>query len=321
MRRFSNILLVVDSGSDNATAFSRATTLARENRAALTVCAVVDEATSELQMASAGISAAELRDMAVTECRKRLDELVEDIEHGISVETTVLVGKTFIEIIRQVLRHNHDLVIKCAEGAGVSGLAGKLLGSLDMHLLRKCPCPVWITKSTEQFPYRRILAAVDRDPEEAVKDVLNRQILELSSSLALEEGSELHIVHAWQFVGEDTLRSLRSSLSRAEVDEIEAKEVDQRTSWLKGVVTSFIDTAEEEVGQYHYHLVKGNPRDVVPRTAQELDVDLVVMGTVARTGIAGFFMGNTAETILNQLECSVLTVKPPEFVSPVKLEK
>jgi nucleotide-binding universal stress UspA family protein len=48
-----------------------------------------------------------------------------------------------------------------------------------------------------------------------------------------------------------------------------------------------------------------------------LNVDLVVMGTVARAGIPGFFMGNTAESILNQIDCSVLTVKPPGFVSPV----
>ncbi len=46
----------------------------------------------------------------------------------------------------------------------------------------------------------------------------------------------------------------------------------------------------------------------------------VVMGAVARTGIPGFIMGNTAETILNQIGCSVLAVKPPGFVTPVTLE-
>jgi nucleotide-binding universal stress UspA family protein len=44
------------------------------------------------------------------------------------------------------------------------------------------------------------------------------------------------------------------------------------------------------------------------------------MGTVARTGIRGFFMGNTAETILEQLNCSVLAIKPPGFVTPVGLD-
>lgn len=42
--------------------------------------------------------------------------------------------------------------------------------------------------------------------------------------------------------------------------------------------------------------------------------------TVARTGVAGIIMGNTAETILNQIDCSILAIKPPGFVTPVKLE-
>jgi nucleotide-binding universal stress UspA family protein len=44
------------------------------------------------------------------------------------------------------------------------------------------------------------------------------------------------------------------------------------------------------------------------------------MGTVARTGVAGLFIGNTAEAILEQIECSVLAVKPEGFETPVSLE-
>ena len=44
------------------------------------------------------------------------------------------------------------------------------------------------------------------------------------------------------------------------------------------------------------------------------------MGTLARTGVAGLFIGNTAETILEQLTCSVLAIKPPGFVSPVTFD-
>ena len=64
--------------------------------------------------------------------------------------------------------------------------------------------------------------------------------------------------------------------------------------------------------------LEGDANDIIPRLAQKQKVDLVIMGTVARTGLPGFFMGNTAETILNQLNCSVLAIKPEGFVSPVK---
>ena len=68
------------------------------------------------------------------------------------------------------------------------------------------------------------------------------------------------------------------------------------------------------------HLLKGQARKEIPAMAKRLDVDCVVMGTVARTGIRGFIMGNTAETILEQIDCSVLAIKPPGFETPVVLE-
>jgi nucleotide-binding universal stress UspA family protein len=60
---------------------------------------------------------------------------------------------------------------------------------------------------------------------------------------------------------------------------------------------------------------------MISTSAAGLSADLVVMGTVARTGISGLIIGNTAEAILDQLMCSVLAVKPPGFTSPVKLDK
>ena len=46
----------------------------------------------------------------------------------------------------------------------------------------------------------------------------------------------------------------------------------------------------------------------------------MVMGTVARNGIAGMFIGNTAERVLRKLPCSVMAVKPDGLVRPVRVE-
>jgi len=51
--------------------------------------------------------------------------------------------------------------------------------------------------------------------------------------------------------------------------------------------------------------------------AQQHHLDLIVMGTVAMTGMPGFIIGNTAEAILQQVYCSVLAIKPEGFHSPV----
>lgn len=321
MKRFTNILLIVEAGTDHSAALQRANVLARNNQAALTICTVVDAIPPDMAMSITMITPGELRDIAVAEERDRLEEIVNTIAgDGASVGIKVLVGRASIEIIRQVIGSGHDLVIKSADTA--TGSTNRLFGSTDMKLMRKCPCPVWIVKGTERQKYRRILAAVDQDPEGSVDDALNRQILEMSTSLALAEFSELHVVHAWTLFGERYLRSPHTDTTEAALDAMLSDGLDKRQRWLEKLVKTYGSGDDKDAVDYvspQLHVVKGHAQHIVPATARELDADLIVMGTVARTGIAGLFMDNTAETILNQIDCSVLTVKPPGFVSPVTL--
>jgi nucleotide-binding universal stress UspA family protein len=71
-------------------------------------------------------------------------------------------------------------------------------------------------------------------------------------------------------------------------------------------------------GRYHVHRMKGQPEKMIPLFVRSRKIDILVMGTVARTGIFGYLMGNTAENIMHELECALLAVKPGGFVSPVK---
>ncbi len=322
MKRFSNILLIVDERADYSAALNRGISLAKNNQARLTVCAIVDTVPDNMQIGVISITPRELLDIAVAEKRDWLHDTVESVQSdGVHLDTKVLVGKPFIEMIRQVLRHDHDLIIKCADLDG--GLRQILFSSTDMHLMRKCPCPVWIIKPTEHHTYRRILAAVDRDSEEPLKGELNRQILEMSASLARAQFSEIHVVHAWDVFGEELLRSHSLSFSQAGFDAMVEEEAATRKCWLDDLANKygvFAGTGTEYASDIHLHVVKGDAQFVVPQLARDLSVDLVVMGTLARTGIAGLFMGNTAESILAQLDCSVLTIKPSGFVSPVMLE-
>ncbi|MNC78058.1 Universal stress protein E [compost metagenome] len=55
------------------------------------------------------------------------------------------------------------------------------------------------------------------------------------------------------------------------------------------------------------------PADVlIPYTASKYDAVVTVIGTVARTGISGALIGNTAEVVLDALECDVLVLKTEE---------
>ena len=56
--------------------------------------------------------------------------------------------------------------------------------------------------------------------------------------------------------------------------------------------------------------------EVIPAYVGEHEIDFVVMGTVARTGLAGLLMGNTVERVLGRLHGSIVAVKRPGFVDP-----
>lgn len=319
MKRFSNILFVAWPDADDSAAFNQALTMANNNQAQITLVGLVDA--PETHRLSAHAAANKLLNAMVEQRRKQLHALVQGASVTDSqIEVKVRIGKGFIEIIREVLQHKRDLVIKCAES--VEGIGRRLFGSADMKLMRKCPCPVWVIKSTQQKGYKEILAAVDCDPDESQDGTLNRQILEMASSLALSEFAELHVVHAWRLPYESFLRSPHSGTSKVEVDVMLQKEEETRRSWLEALVNAYCGAQGRDAVNYlkpQLHLVNGDASSVVPALTDDIGAELVVMGTVGRAGIPGLLIGNTAENILNQINCSVLTVKPAGFVSPVTL--
>ena len=66
---------------------------------------------------------------------------------------------------------------------------------------------------------------------------------------------------------------------------------------------------------------RSHSESVQVRLAVRLEADLVVVGTAARPGITGLIVESTGEAITKSLDCSVLVVKPPGFVTPVGAEK
>lgn len=326
MRRFKNILFVADSELKDGAAFERAVSLAENNQASLTVVDVAERVTAGIGMPDGGPISAALQAATVSAHTQAQEALVDSYRKRIEIQTKVLLGVPFLEIIREVLRNEHDLVIKVPE---TREWLDRLFGSDDMHLLRKCPCPVWLIKPGMPKVYRRILAAVDAGDEYPPEELesrraLNRQILEMASSLALSDFAELHIVHAWHAIAES---AMRGALMHTQEDDIIAyvEQVRrQHTTGLDGLMREVTSNLGQDVLEYlkpQSHLVKGWPHKEIPALAKRIEADLVVMGTVARTGVPGFIMGNTAETILNQIDCSVLAIKPPGFVTPVTLEE
>jgi nucleotide-binding universal stress UspA family protein len=313
MRCFKNILLLHDGRPEHHLTMKRAVDLARRNQAKLTVVDVIEEdswGSAELYTAT---PFGELRQLVFEERQKDLESAIEPMKgEGLDVRAKLLYGKPFLEIVREVLRENHDLVMKTAQGEG--GLKSMLFGSTAMHLMRKCPCPVWVVKGQGDEQYERIIAAVDPDPSDEQRNKSSIKIMELATSLAKLERSELLIVHAWTLYGETLLRGGAGRMDQEEIDRLVLEaEVTHKTR-----LNILLQEYDLHGLNYRVHLIKGIAGKVIPELAEKKRADLIVMGTLSRSGVAGFLIGNSAERILHKLDCSVLTVKPDGFVTPVK---
>ena len=310
MKRFKNILVVVPEVTDaiNNPALKRGFDLAQKNKGRLTLMAVISPPTTAISEMKGIFKPEELTTMLVNRRKESLGKVVNQLGGNIEIDIKVAVGRDFIEVVRQVVTEDHDLLIKVANAHSES------FDSSDFHLMRKCPQPVWLIKDERPATTHKILAAVDLSLErDSEGSTMNTLIMDLATSLAQWENSQLHVLSCWSLYGENTLRN--SSFIKISEEEINKllKEEEQANQKLLNELAKRYDGFNIET-----HLIKGNPVDHIPLFSKDNDIEVVVMGTVARSGIPGLLIGNTSETILNLLDASVITVKPGGFKSIIE---
>ena len=309
MKQFKNILIM---GPREPALLSQAIARLNTNHSRLTLLTVAPNIEMPEVNSDSG-KTIDLQKLLEEELQKELDDAASQISrsHDFRLQAIVTRGQPFLEVVRQVVREQHDLVMMMADG--IESLRDQLFGTLSLHLIRKCPCAVWIVKPSRRKKLRKIFAAVDPDPENETRDQLNQKILERAKTIAAADQAELHVVHAWNTFGGEETRG-RRWMSKTEIRLYVEQVADQHRRRLDQLLEAETD------GSAIVHMLQGQPGKVIPEVTSREECDLLVMGTVCRTGIPGYFIGNTAEMILGQVDCSVLTVKPDGFETPVQID-
>lgn len=320
MMRFENILYVAEHGVHQDYAIGRTVDLARANHANLTVFDVVTERPSSLELLPGSSDLDHILSWKVDEKTHYLEELIRPYADTCDIQIKVIKGrKKYLEAVKGVLDHGYDLIIKPVEDPD---WINRLFGSEDMHLLRKSPCPVWLIKEDKPKKYRNVLAAIDFDIEspEVAPDSLSQSIMRMGLGVAASDSASLHIAHVWNAPEAQYVRDMATDPENAERKIVEGIRQRHRTA-----AEGMLQALKRDVGAEAYdyvgpklHLPMGEAHKEIPAMTERLSADLVVMGTVARSGIPGLIIGNTAEAILDQIHCSLLALKPKGFISPVQ---
>ena len=308
---FKKVLVATTANSIKPSVISQSNRIAKKQGSHVTFFSVTEEIPKDQLAWGSKLPPQDLMANLHEDQQVSLSKIVKKFQHDFTtIDTFNAVGLPFIEVTKKVQKDNYDLVILAAKAN--SQRRKRFFGSTAVHLMRKCPCPVLALGSNKSKPLKRIVAAIDAYAPTKEGHKLNESILRMASKVAEIENAELHVIHAWNLPDENYLKGWGAT---SEFERLEL--VMKKQHSIQKHIDEIIEKTTLNLDPPIVKLLEGDAKEEIPLYVEENEIDLIVMGTVCRVGIPGNFIGNTAESILSEVACSVLTLKPEGFVSPV----
>ena len=308
MEPLRHLLVVVDPVAQQSPALAKARQLANAFRAKveLLLCDVnptlapayypdADSYTSIVEPIRASHEA-RLRVLATPFAADKLDVTCH-VEFGKPLHTVML---------DRIRLTQPDLVVKDTHHHSL--LRRTILSNTDWHLIRDCDQPLLLVKDKIWAPVPRISAAVDPGHPQDTPAALDHEVVYAADRIARGLGSTVSLVHCWSPMALDALGAAGGGLGGVPVmmpPEVidEQRDLDrERLDHLARV---------HDIPASRTHLREGIPVDELPVYAAHTDLDVLVMGAVARSGIDRIFIGHTAEMLLEGLPSDILVIKLP----------
>ena len=315
MKNIKKILAVVDPTVADQPAVHRAAWLAKHSGAELEllVCYYNEYLSGDRLFDSPSLEKA--RDEVIQSHEKHLEALAEPLRgDGIVVKTSAIWDHPLYEgIVRHAMESGSDIVLKDTHHH--SAVTRALLTNTDWNLIRTCPIPLWLVKPQEIADNPVFVAAIDPMHQHDKPAALDDEILHVSKALADDVGGDVHAFHAY-----DPRIAVATATANAYIpvslpfDEIEQQMHEDHEKRFTEI------TEFHKIADTHAHLVAGLTHEELPRIADKLKADVVVMGAVARNRWKRLFIGATAERTLEDLPCDLLIIKPDWFKTPVGLD-
>lgn len=308
MNTVHNILVIVDPTIEQHGSLAKAELLAKQLDARLELYICDTKVARETRLlAQRALDPTRLLDVNL---KPTLEALARPLrERGIDVCTETGFADLLADgLVDKTRRTSAELVIKDTHHHSV--LRRTFITNTDWHLLRACPAPLLLSKARAWSTPPKVLAAVDPGHLNDKPAVLDHEILKWSKTLARRCGGELHVVHSYVPL---TIAATAANVVAPMANTLTPEALEQEDKDKRKELAAL--AKEHGVPDSNVHLELGVPSDVLPRKAEELGADLVVMGAIARTGLERLFIGSTAERVLEKLPCDVLVVKPPDFAA------
>jgi len=297
MLNIKHIALIIDNKLENTHSLTRGLKVAEAFDAKITILTCVYQNSIEHLHHFKTIDKSTLQREIIEYHQKAISKLANEIQFDRAFEIKVLWHKRFHRGVLDFINQSDiGLVVKCA---GEHSALKNVFLPTDWHLLRETKVPVLLVKNGSWPKANNVLAAVNIDSDSA-HQALNHDIIDATLQVAKLSGGEPHVLNVfpWPLVdlaqlqhiimGEDHFKIIKNAHQKA--------------------LTQYVDGKPIKVD--NIHVAEGvSPEETIPEIIRSTGAGLIVIGTVGRHGLKGMTIGNTAEKILDQVNCEVLAIK------------
>ena len=305
MAAIRNILVIVDPTAAEHPSLLKAQQLALAAQARLELFICDTRASREERLlAQRAVDPKRLLDVNLKPMLEHLARPLRD--RGLDVTTECGFSENLADGLTDCIRRaKADLVIKDTHHHSL--LQRTLITNTDWHLIRSVEKPLLLAKQKPWSSNMRVVAAVDPGHVNDKSAALDEAILEWSRRIADQQHGELHAVHAYvPLTIAATAGAVVAPMASTLTPEAMEFEDHEKRQELRALTVAY------GVPENRLHLELGVASDLLPRKAEQLGADLVVMGAIARHGLKRLFVGSTAERVLEKMPCDVLVVKSNE---------
>ena len=280
----TRLFVVVDPAATHQLALVKALLIAKLGNCQIHAFLCTHE---DIQQAGAGTSPGDFKSRVVEEATEWLEQLMQPCRvSGVPYTTQVTWNKEWVDsTIRAVEKSGCNLVIKSSFH---HSKARRFFSTTsDYEFMHRCACPILFTHQEQEWKTDRMLACLDLVSADPQHMRLNNVIIRDARAFADIVGMDLHIACAYTDAIDSEHLPLEThghDVTRAQLGEL------------------------YEVKPERVLLRQGNTVETLKAICDEIEPSIVIMGTLARTGIKGKLIGNTAEKLIDIVDADLLTV-------------
>jgi universal stress protein E len=295
----SKILAVIDPSAKQQTSLNRAIFLAEKTGASVVALSSIYDKSFDMAAILTSDERYEMKQAMLEHESLNLDALLKELSTKVAITKRVKWQKKLHEsVVETCQEESCDLIVKATKKHGV--LASSIFTPSDWHILRNAPVDVLLVKDHDWTNNGQVLASIGVSAKDDEHISLSDKIADTASELAKLTGSTLHLANS--YAGAPVHIAVEVPNFTPEVYNRSVQE--RHTKKLHDLAKT------HNLENANMHVLEGLPEDVIPKLSNDLDTDLLVIGSVGRRGLSAALLGNTAEMIIDAVNCDTLIIKP-----------